>query len=38
MKIEEIVADYEDSQYIRFDDGSILSSVHERDCCEEEGE
>lgn len=35
MKIEEIVADSEDCQYIRFDDGSILSSVHERDCCEE---
>lgn len=35
MKIEEIVAESEDCQYIRFDDGSILSSVHERDCCEE---
>ena len=36
MKIEEIVCNGgEADQYIRFDDGSILTSVHERDCCEE---
>ena len=36
MKIEEIVCNGgEEDQYIRFDDGSTLISVHERDCCEE---
>ena len=36
MKIEEIVCNGgEVDQYIRFDDGSTLTSEHERDCCEE---
>ena len=35
MKIEEIVCNGgEDDQYIRFDDGSTLTSEHDRDCCE----
>lgn len=37
MKIKEIVSneEYEDNQYILFDDGSILKSVHEKDYWEE---